>query len=110
MLKEVINGLGFDLNHIGPLKTIKRDVFLEGIEKVKSACELFVNPNKSLPLFSMSKMKINSAKSFLGFIKSLLRAVPVNLSLVFYTNILFWDSFPNYCRLLYLSCILSRFV
>lgn len=72
MIKDVMKKLGFSLGMIGDIE-IDRDKFIKRVEKVKISCELFSNTAKSQPLFGFSKTKIESVKSFLGFMNSLLK-------------------------------------
>jgi hypothetical protein len=75
MVKEVVLGLGFEL----PVNEKKLDagVFGNNIKDVISKCQLFVNVNKSQPLFEYDKMKVckvgGSIKAFTGFFNSLLK-------------------------------------
>ena len=73
MIRKVIETLGFDKPGDGVM--IDKDTFVANIEKVKTECHLFINPNKSQPMFEYDKMKIRSignVKQFLGFVNSLL--------------------------------------
>lgn len=73
MLKEVITKLGF----IKPGDGIKvmKDQFEKNVKDVIKMSQLFVNTNKSQPLFEYSKGKIcevETIKQFMGFLNSLL--------------------------------------
>ena len=79
MIEDVIKKLGFD--KIGDGKNVDRETFGKNIETVKSECQLFVNVNKSQPMFGYDKAKINKIlnskaknkiKQFMVFINSLL--------------------------------------
>ena len=71
MINQVINGLGYE--SVAATKLIKRDIFEENMKKVMTACELFNNPNKSHPLFGLSKKipEIKTVKGFLGFVNTI---------------------------------------
>jgi hypothetical protein len=71
MIKEVIDNIGFDLDNMN-IK-VPRNVFQEAVNKCLKECTLFVDPQKSQPLFGFYKRKIDSIKSFLGFMNSLLK-------------------------------------
>jgi len=73
MISEVILGLGFEI----PIsnKKIIRETFLKNVSSVISTSQLFVNVNKSQPLFEFDKMKIGlvkNVKQFMGFMNALL--------------------------------------
>ena len=72
MIREVINILGFDSPGDGT--EVDKTTFQANIAKVKTDSELFVNVNKSQPLFQFGKVKISEVdtdKKFVGFINSL---------------------------------------
>ena len=81
MIKEVINILGFAL----PLDNVQLNVvtFENNIKKVTSMCQLFINVNKSQPLFGFEKNRtMNVGKSitvFRGFLNDVLELWGLNV-------------------------------
>lgn len=72
MIEEVIKKIGFD--KVGDNKKLSREVFEENFKKVISESQLFVNSNKSQPMFNYDKVKISKVstiKQFMGFVNSL---------------------------------------
>lgn len=72
MIKDVIFKLGFDKPNDG-IK-LSKDDFEKAINKVLSESILFIDPNKSQPLFGFDKIRISGIKTikqFMGFINSL---------------------------------------
>lgn len=73
MISEVILGLGFDIPITN--KIIERETFLKNISAVIGTSQLFLNLNKSQPLFGFDKVKIGlvkNVKQFMGFMNVLL--------------------------------------
>lgn len=72
MIQEVINKLGF--NGIGTDQRLDKETFQKNVDDVIGSCELFIDPNKSQPMFGYDKNKIrniNTNRQFMGFINSL---------------------------------------
>jgi hypothetical protein len=71
MIKEVLAKLGFDKPDNNTL--LDRPTFEIRINKVLTECKLFLQPEKSQPLFGYrkSKMAAASIQSFMGFINSI---------------------------------------
>lgn len=78
MLKEMINTLGFSINElkVGGEREISREEFIKNMNKVITKTEMFINVNKSQPLFGYKKYKINqinTSRRFIGFVKTVLK-------------------------------------
>jgi hypothetical protein len=71
MIKQVINKLGFKFDNMN--NKINKEDFLERINRCQEKCSLFIDTQKSQPLFGFNKKKLGSVKSFLGFINTLLK-------------------------------------
>ena len=72
MIEEVIKKMGFD--KVGDDKKLDREAFEVNYKKVISESQLFVNSNKSQPMFNYDKVKIkkvSTVKQFMGFVNSL---------------------------------------
>jgi len=72
MIEEIIQKLGFDKP--GDDNKLSKEIFQENIKKVIEECQLFINTNKSQPMFGYDKVKITKIKTikqFMGFINSL---------------------------------------
>ena len=72
MIEEVIKKMGFD--KVGDDKKLDRETFEVNYKKVISESQLFVNSNKSQPMFNYDKVKIgkvSTIKQFMGFMNSL---------------------------------------
>ena len=73
MIKEVFKELTFE---IGKDIVLNKDDFEKNIKTVVSKAQLFININKSQPLFNYDKLKIQkltSIKRFMGFMNALLK-------------------------------------
>ena len=79
VIKQLLNKLGYE--NVQDIKKIERKQFKENMKMVLSECELFINPKKCEPLFGFKKGKIESVKSFLGFINHILKDWGVQIKL-----------------------------
>ncbi len=74
MIDEVLKKLGFDKPGDG--RKLEKNVFQENIKCVLTECQLFVNINKSQPMFGYDKSKIgklDTVRSVMGFLNSLFK-------------------------------------
>ena len=80
IINEVITKLGFE--NVSDQKALEKEQFEEGIKKVLKECKLFTEPNNSLPLFGLNKIKTNDikVKCFLGFINTIFKNWGFNLT------------------------------
>ena len=74
MIKEIIDIFNF----IEPGSDIKinKETFEKNMQKCLTTADLFINPNKSQPLFDFNKTKvgkIETVKQFLGFVNSIFK-------------------------------------
>lgn len=72
MIQEVINKLGF--TGIGNDQKLNKETFEKNMDDVINGCKLFIDTNKSQPMFGYDKVKICKVKTirqFMGFINSL---------------------------------------
>ena len=70
---DLVGKLGFDVKKLGVDHRIPKDQFEKGIQLVKSKSMLMADPNKTLPLFGLSKASFATIKSFMGFANSVLK-------------------------------------
>ena len=78
---DVINKLGYE--DVSDKKLIERTEFETNMNKVIKESELFTNPHLVNPLFGLNKKvnKVESIKSFLGFVNSLFNEFGFNIKL-----------------------------
>lgn len=76
---DIINKLGYE--NVSDKKLIERTEFEANMNKVIKELELFTNPHLINPLFGLNKKvnKVDSIKSFLGFINSLFNEFGFNI-------------------------------
>ena len=79
MIIEVLDALGFDdlESDLNNKKRVDKETFDANIKTVLVECDLFVDLNKSQPLFDVHKMKLGkgdyTTKAFMGLINSILK-------------------------------------
>ena len=78
---DIINKLGYD--DVSDKKLIERKDFETNMNKVIKESELFTNPHICNPLFGLNKKvnKVESIKSFLGFVNSLFIEFSFNIKM-----------------------------
>jgi hypothetical protein len=84
MIREVITKLGF-LLPLDPNIILDKETFEKNIAEVTGKSKLFVDVNKSQPLFNFDKVKIGNVKNikqFMGFINSLLTEWGLKIQMV----------------------------
>jgi hypothetical protein len=80
LLKGVIQGLGF--SHIFDSKTITKEQLLNAMTTMKTSNPVFTNLTNTRVRFNLSKKdgeKLDSTKSFLGFVNKLFNGYKVNI-------------------------------
>jgi len=70
IIKDFLNILGYD--SLTEEKLIIKDEFQNNMKTCIEKAELFTNTKYTMPLFGMTKKTLDSIKSFLGFINSIL--------------------------------------
>jgi len=78
---DIINKLGYE--NVSDKKLIERTEFETNMNKVIKESELFTNPHICNPLFGLNKKvnKVESIKSFLGFVNSLFTEFGFNIKM-----------------------------
>lgn len=79
IIQQLLQKLGYE--NVRDTKKIEKEIFIENMKKVLNECEIFINSKKCEPLFEFKKGKINTVKSFLGCINTVLKQYGVQIKL-----------------------------
>jgi hypothetical protein len=73
IIKELITGMGFDLENIGNDLVLNRETFIENMNHCIKNCQIFTKVKNTEILFGIKIRDVKTVKAFTGFVNSVLK-------------------------------------